>query len=100
MSQKTTADMSWLTEDPTPGKPLFGSAYTETETRIIERWQRCHTIAREAWSKGLNVTPMCVNRHYRWFKLWYSGGLATGHLMKATGIKQRTAHLTKQKGTR
>lgn len=99
MFPRPESDMSWLTVDPVPGAPLFGSQYTDTENALIERWQMCHTIARHAYAKGLNVTPMGVNKSYRWFKLWHAGGLATGYLMNATGVRFRGQQSPDKKGT-
>lgn len=88
-SQQPDDPEAWRTVDPVAESPLFGPQYTDTELAIIERWQMCHTIARNAWNSGLDVDPYRVNRHYAWFKLWYAGGLATGHLMHRTGVRFR-----------
>jgi hypothetical protein len=86
-SQASDAAPDWYTEDPDVGPPLFGPNYSETEYAVQERWLMCHKIARHAWTLGLDTDPMGVNRHYRIYKLWYAGGLATGYLMKHTGVK-------------
>ena len=65
---------------------------------LRERWELCHKIARHAWSKGLSVDPFIVNRHLKWFKLWYAGGLATGHLMGRTGVRFRQRKPTRKEG--
>lgn len=67
-------------------------------TLLRDRWEMCHTIARSAWHKGLKVDPFIVNRHYKWFKLWYAGGLATGHLMGRTGVRFRQRNTTRKEG--
>lgn len=56
---------------------------------LKERWDMCQQIARYAWNMGLKVDPFIVNRHYKWFKLWYAGGMATGHLIGRTGVRFR-----------
>lgn len=76
-----------MVQDPEIGKPLFGIKHTETETAIHDRWIMCHRIARYAHRRGLNADPLTVNQCFRLWKLWYSGGLATGYLMHTTGVK-------------
>lgn len=55
-----------------------------------DRWGRCEAIARRARERGFDVTPHRVNRSFRQFVAWDEGRLATGYLIRSTGIKRIT----------
>jgi hypothetical protein len=59
----------------------------EQESRI--RWQLCCRIAEKAQRLGILATPAKVNRNYLAFTRWNEGRLATGYLIKTTGVKVR-----------
>ncbi len=52
------------------------------------RWQRCQQIAHGAQITGLNATPEMVNRKLAVWERWYQGRLATGYLIKITGVQR------------
>lgn len=54
----------------------------------IQRRAKCDLIAEYARAKGLDVDWLFVNRHFAWFERWYHGGLATGYLIRRTGVKR------------
>lgn len=56
------------------------------------RWAHCVQISEFARTRNLDATPDKVNRSYEWWCRWYEGRLATGYLMRATGI--RRIHVT------
>jgi hypothetical protein len=52
-----------------------------------ERWKECQLISDYARGRGLDATPVKVNRQLKIWRRWYRGGLATGYLMRQTGVK-------------
>lgn len=64
-------------------------SYDELAQQWRERRIQCDMIAERAQASGLDVDWRTVNRHYRTFLRWYTGNLATGYLIKRTGIKHR-----------
>lgn len=63
-------------------------AMSAVRQAAIDRQNQCKTIAEYARSKGLDVDWQFVNRHHDWFTRWYHGGLATGYLIRRTGVKR------------
>jgi hypothetical protein len=59
----------------------------ESEART--RWDRCVRIADHAQRQGLLATPEKVNRNFTVWTRWDEGRLATGYLMRMTGVKLR-----------
>ncbi len=53
-----------------------------------ERWNRCIGIAGKARLAGLAATPAMVNRRYDVWCRWDEGRLATGYLMRMTGVRR------------
>lgn len=53
------------------------------------RRNRAEDIAREASRRGLDTTPERVLRRLREWEDWYQGRLATGYLMRMTGVRFR-----------
>jgi hypothetical protein len=49
----------------------------------------CEKIAGTARERGLDANWEKVNRQYRIWLLWYRGQLATGYLIRQTGVKRR-----------
>ncbi|MGH9436819.1 MAG: hypothetical protein ACRD22_02750 [Terriglobia bacterium] len=60
--------------------------YTPYILRARERWDNCVAIAAHARSRGLDATPEKVNFNYRRWVMWSEGRLATGYLMRMTGV--------------
>jgi hypothetical protein len=54
--------------------------------RAHARRARCEAIAVKARATGLDVTWEQVNRHYPNFCRWDEGRLATGYLIRRTGL--------------
>lgn len=57
----------------------------------LAAWTRkmmCQQIADYARGCGLDADWQFVNRHYDWFNRWYYGCLATGYLIRRTGVKR------------
>ena len=52
------------------------------------RWLRCQQIARGAQVIGLDATPEKVNKRLDVWERWYQGRLATGYLIKMTGVQR------------
>lgn len=52
------------------------------------RYKRCQDISICARFIGLDVTPDRVNRKYEIWERWYQGRLATGYLMRITGVRR------------
>ena len=67
------------------GKNALGPA----EGDMVARRRRCEAIAAKARHQGFDVTWERVNRHYAWFTRWDEGRLATGYLIRRTGIKRK-----------
>jgi hypothetical protein len=57
-------------------------------SNIPERRRQCVVIARRARDKGLDADPARINRQFRIWLRWYEGRLATGYLIKATGVRR------------
>lgn len=58
-------------------------------TRLaLQRWQDCKVMSDAARFAGLDAKPELVNRHYARFCQWYEGRLATGYLIRVTGIQR------------
>lgn len=57
------------------------------------RYKRCQDISTIARFVGLDATPEKVNRNLTYWERWSQGRLATGYLMRITGVRQiqRTA---------
>lgn len=53
-----------------------------------QRRAECEVIAEHARDEGLNTTPAHVNMHFRRYRQWHEGNLATGYLMKLTGVRR------------
>ena len=53
------------------------------------RWDHCERIAEEARRQGLDASAEFVNRHYPRFRQWSEGHLATGYLMRLTGVQRK-----------
>jgi hypothetical protein len=51
------------------------------------RRQRCEIIVGYARAKGIDATLPKVIRQFRIWNSWYEGRLATGYLMRQTGVK-------------
>lgn len=51
------------------------------------RWKLTQEISDYARARGLDTTPPRVNRHLKIWERWYRGGLATGYLMRQTGVR-------------
>lgn len=51
------------------------------------RWIECQHISDHARKKGIDATPVKVNRNLPIWRRWYHGGLATGYLMRQTGVQ-------------
>lgn len=47
----------------------------------------CKAIALKARHQGLNIEWEAVNRQLPIWKRWYNGQLATGYLIRQTGVK-------------
>jgi len=60
----------------------------EHTRKARERWTDCQRIAKIARDKGLNATPKMVNHRYDVWRQWAEGRLATGYLMRMTGVKR------------
>lgn len=56
--------------------------------KTIQRREECKRIAIFAREYGLDADWQFVNRHYAWFTKWYYGGIATGYLIRRTGVKR------------
>lgn len=54
-----------------------------------QRHAECQVIAEHAQEQGLDVTVAYVNMHFRRFKQWHEGNLATGYLMRLTGVRRK-----------
>lgn len=55
---------------------------------MSERRDRCERIAAKLRAMSFDVKWERVNRHYLVFIRWDEGRLATGHLIKQTGIRR------------
>lgn len=66
----------------------YNDAVARIRSEVSIRARMCRTIAARARRFNLDVTPERVDRHYDWFIRWYHGGIATGYLIKRTGIKR------------
>lgn len=53
----------------------------------LNRWQECKLISQSARFVGLDASPELVNKYYNRFRQWYEGRLATGYLIKITGVQ-------------
>lgn len=51
------------------------------------RWKLCQEISDYARARELDTTPPRVNRQLLIWERWYRGGLATGYLMRQTGVR-------------
>lgn len=75
------------TDIPKPGPWLNGTVdLTDRIEAARERWRRCQIIAGVARDQGLNASPERVNYNYARWEAWYQGRLATGYLMRITGV--------------
>ena len=52
------------------------------------RYKRCQEISNMARALGIDTTPDRVNRKYDVWERWIQGRLATGYLMRLTGVKR------------
>jgi hypothetical protein len=52
------------------------------------RYKRCLDIAIMARAIGIDATPERVNRKYDTWERWAQKRLATGYLMRITGVKR------------
>ena len=83
------SDSSHPQSNETPPPEMVDGWLTAVRKRLDDRKDMCEVIARSARDAGLDSDWTTVNRHYRWFCLWYYGGLATGHLIHRTGVKYK-----------
>lgn len=58
------------------------------QAEAMERRTMCLIITERARSHGLDTNPEKVNRQFRHWLRWYRGHLATGYLMRLTGVKR------------
>lgn len=74
------------------GYDCSGIARTVSEVQIRYaariRWNRCTDIASKARLMGLKASPEMVNRRYDVWCRWDEGRLATGYLMRMTGVRR------------
>lgn len=52
------------------------------------RYKRCQDISTMARFLGLDVTPERINRKYEVWERWAQGRLATGYVMRITGVRR------------
>lgn len=52
------------------------------------RYKRCQDISTMARAVGIDTTPERVNRKFATWERWAQGRLATGYLMRITGVKR------------
>lgn len=67
------------------------NALSQREADMVYRRRRCEAIAAKARHRGWDVSWERVNRHYAIFCRWDEGRLATGYLIRQTGIKRLAA---------
>jgi hypothetical protein len=53
-----------------------------------KRWEDCERIAEKARKRGLRARADTVNFQYDRWKRWDEGRLATGYLIKMTGVQR------------
>lgn len=58
------------------------------QQEAMERRTMCLLITDYARKKGLDTNPVKVNRQFKHWIAWYRGTLATGYLMRLTGVKR------------
>lgn len=56
--------------------------------KAIQRREECKRISLFARERGLDADWQFANRHYDWFIRWYYAGMATGYLIRRTGVKR------------
>lgn len=62
---------------------------TAVLTLVYERRIRCSEIAEKARLMGFDVTWRTVSRQYKIWERWYQGRLATGYLIRQTGVRRK-----------
>lgn len=67
-------------------KERYDEAVKRIAAECATRRQRIVQINSYARGKGLDTTTAIVARHLQWFERWYAGGIATGYLIKRTGV--------------
>lgn len=82
-------------DNPELVKARFDAACAEIRERISGRRARCEAIAYKARRFRLDVDVDKVSRHYEWFVRWDEGNIATGYLMKRTGVRRIATRDTK-----
>lgn len=58
------------------------------QVEAADRMIMCQKISDAAKLNGLQADALKVNRQYRAWLLWYRGRLATGYLIRTTGVKR------------
>jgi hypothetical protein len=58
------------------------------QQEAMERTSMCLIITERARNLGLDTNPAKVNRQFRAWLRWYRGQLATGYLIRVTGVKR------------
>jgi hypothetical protein len=67
---------------------IDGDAMWDMAKRAQTRQSLCEKIARHARHEGIDATWQRVNRNLPLWERWYTGALATGHLLKQTGARK------------
>lgn len=62
---------------------------TAIHDQLADREAKCKAIAEYADKMLLDCDWQFVNRHFKWFEMWYHGVVATGYLINRTGIKRK-----------
>lgn len=66
----------------------FNAACAEIRERVSGRQSKAEAITRRARRFGIDVTADAVLRHFDWFERWDNGLIATGYLIRRTGVKR------------
>lgn len=64
------------------------AVFRDTVLALDHRKRMVEAMTRHAREQGLDATEALVSKHYDWFHRYYTGVLATGYLMRRTGVKR------------